>query len=103
MTFDLYIQTGKTRYKLTVEQTVATDWIEEYKITAGQKVFVFRNNRPEIRRVNRRVAIKWQLISKNWDIEEKDIKTAAEFFVRVQHAIEDKIERPPSFQEMRNK
>lgn len=103
MTFPIEIIENKKRFVLTVTRTKLTGATEEYTVAAGGKEIVFRNNRPEMKRLKRVGRMHWQLVSKNWEIEEKDVQRASYFFLQVQDAIEDHLKPTPTFQQVRTK
>ena len=88
---------------MQVTKTTETEYIEEFTVVAGKKEIVFRSNRPELRKFEKRGRIKWQLVSKNFDIAEEDIAKASVYLLEIQDKIEDYIEPSLSFQQLRNK
>ncbi len=87
---------------MQVVQTVANHSIEEYEVTGGDKVIVFRCNRPELKRENLKTRISWQIVSKNFSVG-NNIKRAAQQMLNIQDALEDHIEQRPTWHQARNK
>ena len=103
MNFTIYLAEKGKSFALQVSCTKQTDYVEEYTVVAGAKQLLFRCNRPELRNFKKRGSIKWQLVSKSFDIAEKDFQKAAMYLLEIQDKIEMHIEPLPTFQQIRNK
>lgn len=102
MNFELKWKVSTTIYVMQVRCTVANDSIEEFEVRAGEKIIVFRCNRPELKRTGKKQRIKWQLVSKNFPLT-KNIELSAQLMLDLQDQLEDYIEPRPSFQQTRTK
>lgn len=87
---------------MQVIRSVANHTIEEYEVRAGEKLLVFRCNRPELKRTRKKQRIKWQLVYKNFAIT-KDIKMAAQLMLDLQDRLEEYIEPKATYKETRTK
>ncbi len=101
MKFTRIIQDGQRRYRVTIEQIQANESTEVYLVRAGEKEIVMKSNRPEVKRRQKKSKITWQLISKNFVVQNH--QKASMFIVRLQDLIEEYLDPPPTFQQMRNK
>ena len=102
MKFELIIPVKTISYRIQVVQTLANDSIEEYTVSGGSKMILFRCNRPEIKRKNSKSRIAWQIVTKNFPLQ-NDLKMAAQQMLNIQDALEDHIEARPTWRQSRNK
>ena len=87
---------------MLVTRTVVNHSIEEFEVRAGEKMIVFRCNRPELKRTGKKQSIKWQIVSKNFALK-KNVQTAAQLMLDLQDRLEEYIEPRATFKETRTK
>ena len=102
MNFELKWRVNDVLYRMQITRTVENHSIEEYEVRAGEKLIVFRSNRPELKRTAKKQRIKWQIVYKNFAIT-KDIQTAAQLMLDLQDRLEEYIEPKATFKETRTK
>lgn len=102
MKFEILLQRAGKSYRIQVTRTRADEAYEEFEVRGGEKLAVFRCDRPQWTKQGKKQRMKWQLLSKNFVIS-GDIRMAAQYMAELQDRIEDYLEPRPTFQERRNK
>lgn len=84
MTFEIKIELNQKWYRMNVEQVHASESLERFKVTGGNRSILLETNRPESKKRKRKP--KWKILS--GDIQRNNLEEAALAMLRIFDAIE---------------
>lgn len=91
MEFKLRCRVGHIVYRMQVIRTLVNNDVEEFEVKGGDKIIVFRCNRPEWRRKGKRRPMPWKVVSISFAVS-NSIKEVAERLLDLQDRLEDYLE-----------